>query len=52
MLSHLWGFDVQELHALVVEDDPDISSALVETLHEELGWTAVAPRFEERVRVD
>ena len=28
----LWGFDVQELHALVVEDDPDISSALVETL--------------------
>lgn len=28
----MWGFDVQELHALVVEDDPDISSALVETL--------------------
>jgi DNA-binding response OmpR family regulator len=28
----MWGLNVQELHALVVEDDPDISSALVETL--------------------
>lgn len=36
----------------VVHGEPASSAALVETMHTELGWTAVAPRLEERVRVD
>lgn len=38
--------------AFVVHGEPASAAAFVETLHAELGWTAVAPRFEERVRID
>jgi metallo-beta-lactamase family protein len=38
--------------AFVVHGEPASSAALAKRLHDELGWTAVAPRFRERVRVD
>jgi metallo-beta-lactamase family protein len=48
-----WLRDVPEPRGVfVVHGEPTSSAALVETLHAELGWTAVAPRFQERVRVD
>lgn len=37
--------------AYVVHGEPGASAALVDRLHDELGWTAVAPRYLERVRV-
>ena len=46
----MWGFHVQDLHALVVEDDPDISSALVETL-EGAGFRVTSAR-DGRAAVD
>jgi metallo-beta-lactamase family protein len=36
----------------VVHGEPVAAAAFVETLHAELGWTAVAPRHGERVRVE
>jgi metallo-beta-lactamase family protein len=36
----------------VVHGEPPAAAAFVETLHAELGWTAVAPRHDERVRVE
>jgi metallo-beta-lactamase family protein len=36
----------------VVHGEPAAAAAFVETLHAELGWTAVAPRHGERVRVE
>ncbi len=38
--------------AFVVHGEPTSATALAERLHSELGWTAVVPRYEERVRVD
>jgi metallo-beta-lactamase family protein len=36
----------------VVHGEPDSCNALVNRIRAQLGWTAVAPRFGERVRVD
>jgi len=36
----------------VVHGEPESAASFVETVHAELGWTAVAARYEERVRVD
>jgi metallo-beta-lactamase family protein len=38
--------------AYVVHGEPASAAALAERLHAELGWTAVVPRHEERVRID
>jgi metallo-beta-lactamase family protein len=37
--------------AFAVHGEPASSAALVDRLHDELGWTAVAPRYLERVRL-
>lgn len=37
---------------LVVHGEPDSSAALARRVTESLGWTAVVPRFGERVRLD
>ena len=36
----------------VVHGEPDSAAALANTLETRLGWTAVVPRFQEKVRVD
>jgi metallo-beta-lactamase family protein len=36
----------------VVHGEPESAAAFVESVHTQLGWTAVAPRYQERVRVD
>ena len=38
--------------AFVVHGEPDSCSALADHIHAELGWTAVAPRFEERLLIE
>jgi len=38
--------------AFVVHGEPDSAAALAQRLRSELGWTAVVPRYEERVRAD
>jgi metallo-beta-lactamase family protein len=38
--------------AFVVHGEPESSAALAHRLRTELGWTAVVPRFGERVRID
>lgn len=38
--------------AYVVHGEPSASSALAESLRQQLGWTAVVPRLGERVRLD
>ena len=35
----------------VVHGEPDSAAALASTLETRLGWTAVVPRFQEKVRV-
>jgi metallo-beta-lactamase family protein len=36
----------------VVHGEPESAAAFVEAVHTQLGWTAVAARYQERVRVD
>ena len=47
-----WLRDVPEPRtAFVVHGEPASAQTLASRLRTELGWTAVVPRFEERVRV-
>jgi metallo-beta-lactamase family protein len=36
----------------VVHGEPESAAAFVRAVHTQLGWTAVAARYQERVRVD
>jgi metallo-beta-lactamase family protein len=47
-----WLSDLPEPQtAYVVHGEPASATALAGSLHDKLGWTAVVPRYEERVRV-
>jgi metallo-beta-lactamase family protein len=42
----------QPRSVFVVHGEPESAAAFAETVHSELGWTAMAARYQERVRVD
>ena len=52
LIDWLRTADTEPGTVYIVHGEPDASAALCTRIDEELGWNAVVPRFEERLRVE